>query len=186
MLCCNRERLHQTILHTEKIVQLEELTSFVAKNLDSARRRQKKNYDKNRRDMQFQQQDRVWVRAHPLSKAEKSFAAKLAPKWQGPYRVVQQTGPVNYQVVLEETGLDLKVVHISRLKPCYPTAQELEERERKRVLDIFQEDSDEEDFFGFPDTAIAPPQGGWIRSAREEDAYPNCSSDSEDDLLNTT
>lgn len=27
----------------------------------------------------------------PLSKAEKLFAAKLAPKWQGPHRIMQQT-----------------------------------------------------------------------------------------------
>ncbi len=76
--------------------------------------------------MTFEDLARVWVRAHPLSKAEKSFAAKLAPKWQGPYRVVQQVGPVNYQVVLETSGQDLKVVHLSQLKPCFPTTQELQ------------------------------------------------------------
>lgn len=63
--------------------------------------------------MEFQEQNQVWIRAHPLCKAEKSFTAKLAPKWQEPYRVVQQVGPVNYQVVLEALGQDLKVVHVS-------------------------------------------------------------------------
>lgn len=164
-----------------KITQLEDLCSFVNKNLDSARRRQKRNYDKHRRDMEFGEQDRVWVRGHPLSKAEKSFAAKLAPKWQGPYRVVQQVGPVNYKVVLEASGRDLKVVHISHLKPCYPNAQNLQEQERQRVLEIFNEDSDEEEFLGFSDTACPAPSGGGIKgSARgREDQYRDRSSDSD-------
>lgn len=35
------------------------------------------------------------------------------------------------------------------MKPCYPTATELQEQELRLVLEIFQEDSDEEDFLGF-------------------------------------
>ncbi len=72
-----------------KVAQLEELSSLVTKNLDAARRHQKRNYNKNRQDMEFADQDRVWMQAHSLPKASKSFAAKLAPKWQGPYRVQQ-------------------------------------------------------------------------------------------------
>ena len=56
---------------------------------------------------------------------------------------------MNVDVVLEETGEDRKVVHVSRLKHCYPSAQELEKLERQRVLDIFNEESDEEEFLGF-------------------------------------
>lgn len=103
--------------------------------------------------MEFGEKARVWLRAHPLSKAEKSFAAKLAPKWQGPYRVVQRKGPVNYEVVLEDTGEDLKTVHISRLKPCYPTTEEVEQQQRQRLLDLFTEESDDEEFKGFPSSA---------------------------------
>ena len=57
-----------------KITQLKDLCSFVEKNLDSARQRQKRNYDKHRRDLELQEQDRVWLRAHPLSKAERGWA----------------------------------------------------------------------------------------------------------------
>ena len=142
-----------------KISQLEELQTFVSTNVSKARKRQKRNYDKKRRDMEFREKARVWLRTHPLSNAAKSFAAKLAPKWQGPYRVVRQVGPVNYEVVQEETGLDLRVVHISRLKPCYPTAEEVEQEEHRRVMEIFEAESDEEEFLGFPDkicTSVPP------------------------------
>lgn len=69
--------------------------------------------------------------------------AKLAPKWLGPYRVITQVGPVNYDIVLEDSGEDKSVVPIARLRPCYPTVNELE-----KLLDIFNEDHDE--FLGFP------------------------------------
>uniref|UniRef100_A0A671TWU2 Gypsy retrotransposon integrase-like protein 1 n=1 Tax=Sparus aurata TaxID=8175 RepID=A0A671TWU2_SPAAU len=164
-----------------KIIQLKDLCSFVSKNMDSARRRQKRNYDKHRRDTEFGEQDRVWVRAHHLSKADKSFTAKLAPKWQGQYRVVQQVGPVNYKVVLEASGQDLKVVHISRLKPCYPNAKDLQELERKRVLEILNEESDEEDFLGFSDTTCSAPSGGWMKGSAggQEDYQQDSSSDTD-------
>ncbi|KAE8297832.1 Retrovirus-related Pol polyprotein from transposon 17.6 Protease [Larimichthys crocea] len=164
-----------------KVTQLKDLCSFVEKNLDSARQRQKRNYDKHRRDLEFQELDRVWLRAHPLSKADKSFAAKLAPKWQGPYRVVEQVGPVNYKVVLENSGTDLKVVHISRLKPCYPTAQDLQEQEKKHLLEIFNEESDEEDFLGFTDSSCSTFNGGLIKGSAEKLGNYNFSNPTDSD-----
>ena len=132
------------------MTELKELQEFVRVNLEKGRIRQKRNYDKKRRDLLLKDNDRVWLRSHPYSKAEKSFTAKLAPKWLGPYRVISQVGPVNVDVVLEESGEDRKVVHVSRLKPCYPTAEELEKADRKRIMDLFEEDSEEEEFLGFP------------------------------------
>lgn len=64
------------------------------------------------------------------------------------------------QVVLEDSREDLKVVHISRLKPCYPRAQDLEVQERWTILDIFKEKSDEEDFLGFPDNSFSTSSRG--------------------------
>ncbi|KAL7377867.1 hypothetical protein ABVT39_005487 [Epinephelus coioides] len=36
------------------------------------------------------------------------------------------------------------------MKLCYSSASELEKLERQRVLNIFEEESDEDDFLGFP------------------------------------
>lgn len=71
------------------------------------------------------------------------------PKWQGPYRIIRKLGPLNYEIVLEDTGEDLRVVHVSKLKPCFPSAQELELLQKRRLHEIFNEDSDEEEFLGF-------------------------------------
>lgn len=130
--------------------QVNELREFAMDNLKRAKQKQKKQYDKGRRDGEFSERDRVWIRTHPLSKGDKSFTAKLAPRWKGPYRVVRRTGPVNFEVVTEDTGEDLRVVHFAQMKPCYPSAKEWERAQRQKVLEIFQDESDDEDFPGFP------------------------------------
>ena len=135
-----------------KTAELCNLKEFVEENLVKGRRRQKKNYDRKHRDVAFEENARVWLRTHPYSKKETAFAAKLAPRWHGPYRVIQKMGPVNVDIVREDDGEGRKTVHVSRLKPCYPTAEEVEARERQRVLDIFEEESDNEEFLGFPES----------------------------------
>lgn len=77
------------------------------------------------------------------------FTAKLAKKWKCSYCVVQQFRPLNYQFVLEDTGLDLRTVHVCNLKHFFPSAEDLEYMERKKILDLLQESSEEEDFLGF-------------------------------------
>ncbi|RXN12982.1 MAATS1 isoform X1 [Labeo rohita] len=76
-------------------------------------------------------------------------SAKLALKWKGPYRIIQHVGPLNYRVALESSGEDVRIVNVFNLKPCFPAAEDLELREKKKLQEIFQETSDEEDFLGF-------------------------------------
>lgn len=81
-----------------------------------------------------------------------------------------EDGTVNYEIVLEDTGEDRRVVHISRLKPCYPTAEEVEEQQRRRLLQLFAEESDAEEFKGFPSTEITlriPPTA--INQSQQEE-----------------
>ncbi len=60
----------------------------------------------------------------------------------------------------------------------YPSARDLEEQKRQRVLDIFSEELDEEDFLGFSDTACSAPSGGWVPGPKEEPNNYATSSDS--------
>lgn len=126
---------------------LTQLKTDVEENIKKAKKRPLRNYNKKRRTVDYKPKQRVWVWNFPLSKAK--FTAKLAKKWRGPYRVVQQLWPLNYQVVLEDTCLDLRTVHVCNLKPFYPSAEDLEYMERKKILDLLQESSEEEDVLGF-------------------------------------
>lgn len=89
------------------------------------------------------------MKAHPLSKASKQFAAKFAAKWIGPYRIVEILGPVNYRVVREDNGEDLRTIHVCNLKPAFPSAAELDRKEMEGALKIFTEEPEDEDFLGF-------------------------------------
>ncbi|KAL2099381.1 hypothetical protein ACEWY4_005861 [Coilia grayii] len=134
----------------DMVQMIETLKAKTRESSKPAKQRQLRNYNKHHRDVVFNCQDRVWVRNHPQSKASKHFAAKLAPKWKGPYRVVKPLGPVNYLVVQEDNGEDLSNVNVVILKPCYPIAEGLDAQERQKLLDLFEEESsDDEDFPGF-------------------------------------
>lgn len=78
--------------------QLSQLQRKAKENCKKAQTRQLRNYNKSRQDVLFQEKDRVWIRNFPQSSAQRSFSAKLAPKWKGPYRIIQQLGPLNYRV----------------------------------------------------------------------------------------
>ncbi len=60
--------------------------------------RQARYYNAQRKDAQFQPGDLVWVRSHPVSSASNKFSAKLAPKWEGPAKIIKKLGPMNYTV----------------------------------------------------------------------------------------
>lgn len=70
-------------------------------------------------------------------------------KWKGPYRVIMKLGPLNYRVVVEATGEDVCTVHMCNLKPCFPTAEEIDTQEKQKLLEIFQESlSEDEELLG--------------------------------------
>ncbi|KAL1247991.1 hypothetical protein QQF64_023367 [Cirrhinus molitorella] len=129
---------------------LHQLQLQAKENSQKAKKRQLRNYNKNRREVTFKEKDRVWLRNFPQSSAQRNFSAKLAPKWKGPYRVLQQLGPLNYKIVLEDTGEDIRTAHVCNLKICYPTAEELEIQGKEKLHKLFQDSSEEdEEFLGF-------------------------------------
>jgi len=97
------------------------LTQLQTKAMENSKRalvRQTRNYNKNRREVTFKEQDRVWIRNFPQSNAKGKITAKLSVKWKGPYRVIKQLGPLNYRVALESTGEDVRTTHVCNMKPC--------------------------------------------------------------------
>lgn len=130
--------------------QLARFKSQAEECCKRAQKRQLRNYNKNRRDISFKEKDRIWLKNFPQSRAQQHFSAKLAPKWKGPYRVLRKLGPLNYQIALETTGEDVRTAHVCNLKPCYPTTEELEIWEKRKLIKIFEQTSDEdEEFLGF-------------------------------------
>ncbi|KAL1259570.1 hypothetical protein QQF64_010147 [Cirrhinus molitorella] len=93
--------------------------NLVRRNVERAQAKQKKYYDQRRRSCEFRVGDMVWVRTHPLSKADEGFMAKLCPKWKGPAVVKKRLGPVNYQVAFSDKPDSLDSYHVQNLKMCH-------------------------------------------------------------------
>lgn len=64
-----------------------------------AHERSKQRYDLRRRPANFREQDVVYVRNHVLSDASKGIAAKLAPKFVGPYKVKKKVSYLTYELI---------------------------------------------------------------------------------------
>ena len=99
--------------------RLEALRDLVRKNLDVARERQRKAYDKGRKDVRFNVGDLVLRKVHVLSSAINRFNAKLAPKYDGPYRVEEILSPTVY-VLSTDSAKRVAKAHVSEIKRYVP------------------------------------------------------------------
>lgn len=70
----------------------------IKRKMVKAGERNKKYYDLRRREVTFQIGDKVYRRNFPQSDAANFYAAKLAPKFLGPFVVFKRISPWIYQI----------------------------------------------------------------------------------------
>ena len=100
--------------------KLQFLRDWVTENLDRAYKKQASTYNLRRRNRTFRVGDLVLKRQHVLSSAAQNIAAKLAHKFQGPYRVSRVISSVVYELS-QLDGSSAEKIHIQDLKPyCSP------------------------------------------------------------------
>lgn len=99
------------------------LIRLVKENVERAQAKQQRYYNRKRKQTYHQVGDMVWVRAHPLSRADEGFMAKLASKWKGPARITKCLGPVNYSVSFDDNPMNVDTCHVQNLKPCHGLAK---------------------------------------------------------------
>ncbi|GKB29160.1 putative reverse transcriptase domain-containing protein [Tanacetum coccineum] len=98
---------------TEKIVQIRE-------RLKTARSRQKSYADKRRKPLEFKVGDRVLLKVSPWKGVVRfGKKGKLAPRYVGPFEIVECVGPVAYRLKLpQELSCVHNTFHVSNLKKC--------------------------------------------------------------------
>ncbi|GJR82370.1 hypothetical protein Tco_0153155 [Tanacetum coccineum] len=96
----------------------------IKENLKVARDRQKSYADNRRKPLEFEVGDRVMLKVSPW-KGVVHFGkkGKLAPRYVGPFEILERIGPVAYRLRLPEELIGVHdTFHVSNLKKCLGNA----------------------------------------------------------------
>jgi hypothetical protein len=104
----------------DMVKETEERVQRIIHNLKNAQARQKSYADKRRMPLYFLEGDYVYLKVSPM-KGVSCFEVKgkLAPRYIGPFLILERYGPVAYRLQLPETLSAVhNVFHVSQLKKC--------------------------------------------------------------------
>ena len=103
----------------DRLKKLAAFRDLVARHIDEATEKQEKHYNCGKRVVSFHIGDMVMRRSHVLSNAAQKFSAKLAPKYDRSFRVVQMLSPTVYLLEMDSEKRNAKV-HVSEIKRYVP------------------------------------------------------------------
>ncbi|WVZ84276.1 hypothetical protein U9M48_031326 [Paspalum notatum var. saurae] len=109
------------------VTQAEEQVKFIQNNLKRAQSRQNSYSDKKRRPLVFEKGDHVYLRVSPMKEVHRfGVKGKLAPTYIGPFKIIEQCGPVAYLLELPpHLAAVHDVFHVSQLKKCLQVPEEV-------------------------------------------------------------
>jgi hypothetical protein len=102
------------------IKEAEEQVQLIRNRLKAAQSRQKSYADSRRRPLTFQVGDFVYLRVTPLKGMQRFHVkGKLAPRYIGPYKVLERRGEMSYKLELPLKLSEFHdVFHVSQLRKC--------------------------------------------------------------------
>ena len=107
------------ILEGPDIVQnMMDKVNIVKEKLKAAQDRQKSYVDQNRREMEYQVGEKVFLKVSPWKGVMRfSNKGKLSPRYIGPYEIIEKIGPLAYRLALPlELSQIHDVFHVSMLR----------------------------------------------------------------------
>jgi hypothetical protein len=104
----------------DMVKETEDKVQQIIHNLKEAQARQKSYADKRRKPLYFLVGDYVYLKVSPMKGVSRfGVKGKLAPRYIGPFPVLEQCGPVAYRLQLPLTLSAVhNVFHVSQLKKC--------------------------------------------------------------------
>jgi hypothetical protein len=99
---------------------------MVRENLRVTQSRQKSYADHRRRELSFEVGDFVYLKVSPMWGLHHfKVRGKLAPRFIGPFKILEKRGQVAYQLELPPQLSDAHdVLHVSQLKKCLRVPEE--------------------------------------------------------------
>jgi hypothetical protein len=115
------------IFGPDLVTEAEEKVKIIQSNLNAAQSRQKSYADKQRKPLQFEVGDFVYLRVSPTRGIQRfSIKGKLAPRYVGPFEILEVCGPVAYRLQLPpQLATVHNVFHVSQLRKCVKTPTEI-------------------------------------------------------------
>jgi hypothetical protein len=104
----------------DMVKETEEKVQKIIHNLMKVQARQKSYADKRRMPLYFLEGDYVYLKVSPMKGVSRfGVKGKLAPRYIGPFLILERYGPVAYRFQLPETlSVVHNVFHVSQLKKC--------------------------------------------------------------------
>ena len=110
----------------EILKDAERQVQTMRENLRVAQSRQKSYADTRRRELVFEIGDYVYLKVSPMRSVRRfNMKGKLAPRYIGPFKILERRGEVAYQLELAESLSGVyDVFHVSQLKKCLRVSEE--------------------------------------------------------------
>jgi hypothetical protein len=110
----------RVIFGPDIVIEAKEKVKQIQANILAAQSHQKSYTDKRRSPLEFEVGDHVYLRVSPMKGVHRfGIKGKLAPRYIGPYPIIDMYGPMSYQVELPVKLSEVhNVFHVSQLKRC--------------------------------------------------------------------
>jgi hypothetical protein len=110
----------RVIFGPDIVTEAEEKVKQIQANILAAQSCQKRYTDKRCSPLEFKVGDHVYLRVSPMKGVRRfGIKGKLAPRYNGPYPIIDKYGSMSYQVeLLAKLSEVHNVFHVSQLKRC--------------------------------------------------------------------
>ena len=99
---------------TDFVNEAEKKVEIIQQHMKAAQSRQKSYADMRRRTLEFNVGDYVYLKVTPMMKVQRfRVRSKLAPRFVGPYQILERKGPMAYKIqLLEELSSIFPIFHV--------------------------------------------------------------------------
>jgi hypothetical protein len=93
----------RTLFGTDLVKDAEERVEVIRENLKLAQMRQKSYHDKGTTPRHYEVGDYAYLKVSPTKSVQRfGVKGKLAPRYIGPYEIIEECGPVAYRIRLPD------------------------------------------------------------------------------------